>query len=60
MHIRKFSRNKNQLNESFAKIIGHSFGRMTELSYLCKAKNKKMTQNRNSYFGFYYYFYFSK
>ena len=46
------------------KIIGVSLGRMTEMSYLCIAKqnkaNRKMKQNANSFFGFYYYFYFSK
>ncbi len=30
------------------------------MTYLCIAISKKMTHIGNRYFGFYYYFYFSK
>ncbi len=33
---------------------------MKEMTYLCSAKRKKMTHGSNFYFGFYYYFYFSR
>lgn len=42
-----------------SKIIGQSFGRKKENTYLCRRKDRIMNKN-NLYFGFYYYFYFSK
>ncbi len=38
----------------------HLFCRMKEKMYFCSEKLRKMTQNSNSFYGFYYYFYFSK
>ena len=33
---------------------------MQEKCYLCSAKRQEMTHNGNFFYGFYYYFYFSK